>query len=79
MNEHGTPQPVADVGSGQRANRGITICGVVGLILGIIAVMGTRANGKKSGRALAVVGLVISVVSVAIVLALQAQWAAMLS
>ncbi len=41
--------------------------------------MGTRANGKKLGRALAVVGLVISVVSVAIVLALQAQWAAMLS
>lgn len=39
MDEHGTPQPVADVGSGQRANRGITICGVVGLILGIIAVI----------------------------------------
>ena len=39
MNEHGTPQPVADVGSGQRANRGTTICGVVGLILGIIAVI----------------------------------------
>ena len=39
MNEHGTPQPVADAESGQRANRGITICGVVGLILGIIAVI----------------------------------------
>ena len=57
----------------------IPIINNVGAVLGIIAVMGTRANGKKSGRALAVVGLVISVVSVAIVLALQAQWAAMLS
>ena len=58
-------------------NNASAIFGFVGAILGIIAVMGTRANGKKSGRA--VVGLVISVVSVAIVLALQAQWAAMLS
>ena len=60
-------------------NNASAIFGFVGAVLGIIAVMGPRANGKQSGRALAVVGLVISVVSVAIVLALQAQWAAMLS
>ena len=39
MNDHGTPQPVAGVESGRRANRGITVCGVVGLILGITAVV----------------------------------------
>ena len=97
MNEHGTPQPVADVGSGQRANRGITICGVVGLILGIIAVIlsfipiinnaaavlgfvgavlaliGTVAafRGKRDGKVLSVVALVLSVLGIVITLAMQ--------
>ena len=48
-------------------------------ILGCIAVYATRANGKKSGRAVAIVGLVLSVVSVVIVLALQSAWSAALS
>lgn len=55
------------------------IFGFVGAILGCVAVYSTRKDGKKSGRALAVVGLVLSVLSVAIVLALQASWAAALS
>ena len=60
-------------------NNASAIFGLVGAILGIVALVSTRAAGKKSGRALAVVGFVISVLSVAIVLALQAQWSAALS
>lgn len=60
-------------------NNGSAVMGLVGLILGIVAVIATRANGKKSGRVLAVVGLVISVASIVIVLALQSAWAAALS
>lgn len=60
-------------------NNASAIFGLVGAILGIVALASTRKTGKKSGRALAVVGLVISILSVAIVLALQAQWSAALS
>lgn len=60
-------------------NNGSAVMGFVGAILGIVAVFATRSNGKKSGRALAIVGLVISVISIVIVLALQSTWAAALS
>ena len=60
-------------------NNGSALIGLVGAILGCIAIYSTRKNGKKSGRALAIVGLVLSVLSVVIVLALQASWAAALS
>ena len=60
-------------------NNGSAVLGFVGAVLGCIAVYTTRANGKKSGRAVAIVGLVLSVVSVVIVLALQSAWSAALS
>lgn len=97
MNEHGTPQPVAGVESGRRVNHGVTVCGVVGLILGIIAVIlsfipiinnaaavlgfagavlvlvGTVAafRGKRDGKVLSVVALVLSVLGIVITLAMQ--------
>ena len=60
-------------------NNASAIFGLVGAVLGVCSLVSTRKGGKKSGRTLAVVALVISVLSVAIVLALQAQWSAMLS
>lgn len=60
-------------------NNGSAVLGFVGAVLGCIAVYTMRANGKKSGRAVAIVGLVLSVVSVVIVLALQSAWSAALS
>lgn len=60
-------------------NNGSFLFGLVGLVLGAVALAATRATGRKSGRALAVVGFVLSIVSMAIVLWLQASWAAMLS
>ena len=86
MNEHGTPQPVAGVESGRRVNHGVTVCGVVGLILGIIAVilsfipiinnaaavLGFAAfRGKRDGKVLSVVALALSVLGIVITLAMQ--------
>lgn len=60
-------------------NNASALFGLLGAVLGAIGVVSTRAAGKRSGRAVAVVGTVVSVASVVIVLSLQAQWAAALA
>lgn len=60
-------------------NNASAILGLVGLVLGVVALRATGPKGKKSGKPLAVTGCIISIISVAIVLYLQAQWSAMLS
>ncbi|MDO4437325.1 MAG: hypothetical protein Q4B77_05175 [Coriobacteriaceae bacterium] len=60
-------------------NNAAALFGLAGAVLGAVALHSTRVAGKKSGRALAVIALIVSVVSVAIVLTLQAQWSAALS
>lgn len=60
-------------------NNGSAIFGLVGAIFSAVALFATRSTGKKSGRILAVIALIISVVSIVVVLTLQAQWSAALS
>ena len=60
-------------------NNASAIFGLVGAVLGIVGLVSTRSTGRKSGRAVAVVGTLISGLSVVIVLMLQAQWAAALA
>ncbi len=55
-------------------NNGSVILGVIGAIFGIVAVVATRSKGKKSGRVIAILGLMLSVVSVVAALALQSAW-----
>ncbi|RYQ12504.1 hypothetical protein PG2093B_0080 [Bifidobacterium pseudolongum subsp. globosum] len=54
-------------------NNAAAVLGCVGAILGIIAIVGTF-RGKKSGKAIAIVGTVLSVLAVVITLSMQASF-----
>lgn len=53
------------------------ILGIIALIFAIVALVGT-SKGRKSGKGFAITGLILSIVSLVIVLATQATYAAVL-
>lgn len=56
-------------------NNASFIMAILGLIFGIVGVVGI-AKGKKSGKGLAIAGIILSVVACIVVLAAQATWSA---
>lgn len=52
-------------------NNVAAILGFVGAVLAIVGIVGTRAQGKKHGRVLAIVGLVLSIIAIAATLIMQ--------
>ncbi|MFT8705372.1 DUF5067 domain-containing protein [Bifidobacterium aquikefiricola] len=53
-------------------NNGSVILGAIGAVLGIVAVIATRAKGKRSGRIIAILGLALSAISIIVALTVQA-------
>lgn len=54
-------------------NNAAAVFGAVGVVLGVVALVGTF-RGKRSGKPLAIVATVLSVLSIIITLSLQASW-----